>query len=102
MMLNKMSTKSPQQQTNNRNAYYSQDKKALYQKMLASGSCTTSSDIFDLIDMEMQFLSRIMTTIESQQWEALGNAILNNPDVFRMFARSIASSLSKYMNGMTM
>jgi hypothetical protein len=70
--------------------------------MLASYSCTTSSDSYDLIDMEMQFLSRIMTTIESQQWEALGNAILNNPDVFRMFARSIASSLSKYMNGMTM
>ena len=68
--------------------------------MIASPSNTSSLN--DLIDIEMQFLSRLMVTIESQQWEVLGNAILNNPEVFRTFARSLANSPTHHLNGMTM
>jgi hypothetical protein len=68
--------------------------------MVATPSNT--STLNDLIDIEMQFLSRLMVTIESQQWEVLGNAIVNNPELFRTFARSIASSPTHYLNGMTM
>jgi hypothetical protein len=63
---------------------------------------TTATAPYELIDIEMQFLSRLMTIIESQQWDVLGNAILNNQEVFRTFARSIASSPSQHLNGMTM
>lgn len=63
---------------------------------------SNTSTLNDLIDIEMQFLSRLMVTIESQQWEVLGNAIVNNPELFRTFARSIASSPTHHLNGMTM
>jgi len=70
--------------------------------MPAKSPSTTITATYDLIDIEMQFLSRLMTIIESQRWDVLGNAIINNQEVFRTFARSIASSPSQHLNGMTM
>ncbi len=70
--------------------------------MPAKSPSTTITATYDLIDIEMQFLSRLMTIIESQRWDVLGNAIINNQEVFRTFARSIAISPSQHLNGMTM
>eukprot|EP00584_Thalassiosira_punctigera_P009140 CAMPEP_0172530366 /NCGR_PEP_ID=MMETSP1067-20121228/4120_1 /TAXON_ID=265564 ORGANISM="Thalassiosira punctigera, Strain Tpunct2005C2" /NCGR_SAMPLE_ID=MMETSP1067 /ASSEMBLY_ACC=CAM_ASM_000444 /LENGTH=189 /DNA_ID=CAMNT_0013314555 /DNA_START=19 /DNA_END=585 /DNA_ORIENTATION=- len=52
-----------------------------------------------LNDEEIQYLSLLLGIIDSQNWQALGHAILNNPTVFQSFARTV--SRSSELNGMT-
>lgn len=53
-----------------------------------------------LKDVEIRYLSLLIGTIESQNWQAFGGVILDNPRLFQSFARKI-SRLSE-LNGMTM
>ncbi len=53
-----------------------------------------------LTDEEIQYLSVLLGIIDSQNWEALGYAVLNNPTVFQNFCRTIMKS--DELNGMTM
>eukprot|EP00584_Thalassiosira_punctigera_P008417 CAMPEP_0172530912 /NCGR_PEP_ID=MMETSP1067-20121228/4516_1 /TAXON_ID=265564 ORGANISM="Thalassiosira punctigera, Strain Tpunct2005C2" /NCGR_SAMPLE_ID=MMETSP1067 /ASSEMBLY_ACC=CAM_ASM_000444 /LENGTH=54 /DNA_ID=CAMNT_0013315221 /DNA_START=57 /DNA_END=218 /DNA_ORIENTATION=+ len=45
-----------------------------------------------LNDEEIQYLSLLLGIIDSQNWRALGYAILNNPAVFQSFARTVSRS----------
>jgi ankyrin repeat protein len=54
---------------------------------------------YQLKNEEIQYLSILLEIIESGNWEALECTIINNPTVFRSFARKV--SRSSELNGMT-
>lgn len=59
----------------------------------------TGSSSYQLNGGEIQYLSLLLDIVNSQNWNAFEYAILNNPDVFQSFARTISQSLE--LNGMT-
>ena len=61
---------------------------------------TTSINDSELNDEEIQYLSLLLSIIDSQNWQAFGYAIANNPTVFQTFAKTVMNSSE--LNGMTM
>jgi len=59
----------------------------------------TGSSSYQLNDEEIQYLSLLLSIIDSQNWQAFGCAILETPTTFQSFARTI--SQSSQLNGMT-
>ena len=60
----------------------------------------SSSASYHLSNEEIQYLSLLLDMIDSQNWKAFGYAIVNNPQAFQTFARTIMHSAE--LNGMTM
>jgi hypothetical protein len=55
---------------------------------------------YELVEKDIQYLTRLLEIIEIQDWEVFGSIIVGNPKVFQSFARSIMRSAQ--LNGMTM
>jgi hypothetical protein len=55
---------------------------------------------YELVEKDIQYLTRLLEIIEIQDWEAFGSIIVGNPKAFQSFARLIMRSAQ--LNGMTM